>query len=69
MDRLPVEDLVQVFVLHLEGDVVRREDFLLEVIRQAVVLGGESGAGIEISFRFQDLLPSATTSSPVRFRP
>ncbi len=45
--RLPVEDLVELLVGDLEGDVVGREGLFFEVVRQPVVLTGEAGGGIE----------------------
>jgi hypothetical protein len=53
---LPVKDLVQFLILHLKDYVVRGQGHGLEEPRQTVVLFGEPGPRIEISFDRQDLL-------------
>ncbi len=54
-DPLPVEHLVEFLIFHLEGDIMRPNRLRLEEPRQSVMLSGKTGAGIEISFRLEDL--------------
>lgn len=54
---LPVKNLVQFLVGHVKGDVVRREGFLFEIIRQAVSLAREPGPQIEVPLHAKNLFP------------
>ena len=51
--RLEIVDLVQVSVVHLEGNVVRRKGLGPEVRWKPVVLLAESGPDVEIVFHPQ----------------
>ena len=52
---LVVMDLIQIFIRYQKGNVMRRQFLFFEVIRQPVMFFCESGLGIEVSFRFQNL--------------
>jgi hypothetical protein len=51
----PVKNLIQILVFDVKGNVVGTDRFRLEEGGQAVVLGSETRAGIEIAFDAQDL--------------
>ena len=49
-----IKNLIQILVADIEDDVVRCQFFILEVIRQPVVLFGEAGVLVKFSLIFQD---------------
>ena len=52
---LPVIELIQVFVLDHEGQVVRAQGLFLEEVGQTIVLGGQTRSEVEIPFRLENL--------------
>lgn len=51
---LKVEDLVEVLIGDVEVDIVRLDTLELEETRQAVLLLGEAGTGVEVPLQFKD---------------
>jgi hypothetical protein len=66
---LKIEQIVQLAVADKKDLVVRRQRFLVEELRQPVILAGEPGSAIEVPFCLNRLDPKGGKASGPRFIP